>query len=127
MISKIRIGILIFGVAAVLLGVFHGYSEIQQGSVVPSSILINAVGGTDCEPNSCFPAMTIIPNFLYAGIATIIVGAIMLWWVFMNLNDKKGGIVFLILSLVFLLTGGGFLAPILSSISGLLGIFIKKE
>ncbi len=126
MISKTRLSIILFGVAAVILGVFHGYSEIQQGSITPSSIFINAVGGTDCEP-SCFPAITIIPNFFIAGISTVIVGVIMLWWVVMRMNDKKGGIGFLILSLVFLLTGGGFLAPILSSIAGILGIITNKK
>lgn len=126
MVSKIRISIIIFGVLAVLIGAFHGYSETQQGSVAPSSILINAIGGSDCEPN-CFPAMTIIPDFLVSGIATIIVSAIMLWWVVIRLNNKKGGIEFLILSLIFLLTGGGFLAPILSSVAGILAIYNKKE
>jgi|TARA_B100000315_G_C14558281_1_gene579283 hypothetical protein len=124
--SKMMITAMIFGIAAVLLGVFHGYFETQQGSVAPSSIFINAIGGTDCEP-SCFPAMTIIPNFLVAGIVTILVGTVMFGWVIFRLKDKKGGIGLIILSLIFLLTGGGYLAPTLSTIGGVLGIFIKKE
>ena len=127
MASKLRIAAMIFGVAAVFIGVFHGYSETQQGSVAPSSIFINAVGGTDCEPNNCFPAMTIIPNFLAAGIATIIVGIIMLGWVVLRLNDRTGGIGLILLSIIILLTGGGFLAPILGVIGGISGFFIKKK
>jgi len=126
MASKITIAAMIFGVAAVLLGSFHGYSETLQGSVAPASLIINAVGGTECEPN-CFPAMTIIPNFLVAGIVTIIVSVIMLGWIVIRLKDRKGDIVLIILSIVFLLTGGGFLPPILSTVAGVLGLFIKKE
>ena len=126
MASKKKIVAIIFGVAAVLLGVFHGYSEVLQGNVAPTSIIINAVGGTECDPN-CFPAMTIIPNFLVAGITTIIVGIIMLGWIAVRLNDRQGGIVLIILSVVFLLTGAGFLAPILSTIAGVLGLSMKKE
>lgn len=126
MASKIIIAAIIFGIVAVLLGVFHGYSETQQGSVAPTSIIINAVGGTECEP-SCFPAMTIIPNFLVAGIATIIIGIIILGWITVRIENEKSGMVLIILSIVFLLTGGGFLAPILSVISGFLVIYEKKK
>tara|TARA_B100000315_G_C14563321_1_gene581639 strand:+ start:1837 stop:2208 length:372 start_codon:yes stop_codon:yes gene_type:complete len=90
MASTKLIAAMIFGVAAVLLGGYHGYSETLQGSVAPTSILINAIGGTECEPN-CLLAMTIIPNFLAAGIATIIVGVIMLGWIVIRLNAEKGG------------------------------------
>ncbi len=124
--STLRIIAIVFGVAAVIVGVIHGYYETQQGSVEPSSIFINAIGGTECEPN-CLPAMTIIPNFLAAGVATIIVGAIMIGWVVVRLKDRGGGIGLILFSIIILLTGGGFLAPILGVVGGAIGLFIKKE
>src|ERR1700752_326662 len=67
----------IFGVAAGLVGVYHGYNDTLQGSVAPSSIFINAIG-PPCTGGGCFPAMTVIPNFLAAGSVTITVSLVIL-------------------------------------------------
>ncbi len=71
--------------------------------------------------------MTIKPNFLAAGVVTIIVGAIMIGWVVVRLKDRGGCIGLILLSIIILLTGGGFLAPILGVVGGAIGLFIKKE
>jgi len=116
----------IIGVIAIIIGAFHGYSEIQQGDSEPSSVFINAVGGTECEPN-CFPAMTILPTFLIAGFMTIVVGGVMVVWLPFKLKDRSGGIGLVILSILFLVVGGGFLAPILGIVAALMVMFIKKS
>jgi len=66
----------VLGVFAGLLGLEHGYFEILQGNVKPSSALIHAIG-PPCKPekvwHGCEPAMTLVPNFLITGIlATIL-------------------------------------------------------
>jgi hypothetical protein len=116
----------IIGVIAIIIGAFHGYSEIQQGDSQPSSVFINAVGGTECEPN-CFPAMTILPTFFIAGFMTIVVSGVMVVWVPFKLKDRSGGIGLVILSILFLLVGGGFLAPILGIVAALMVMFIKQS
>lgn len=70
--------------------------------------------------------MTIIPNFLAAGIATIVVATLMLGWVVVRLKDQGGGIGLILLSVVLLFTGGGFLPPILGVVGGTLGLLIKR-
>jgi drug/metabolite transporter (DMT)-like permease len=58
-------------------------------------------------PHGAEPALTLIPNFLAAGIVTIIVGAALIVWSIAGVHKPKGSTVFLILFLVLLFVGGG--------------------
>ncbi len=95
-----------------LLGMEHGIGEILQGNVVPSGLLINAIGP---QAKSVWqghePALTLIPNFFVTGVLAIIVSLIVLVWAAAFVQRKHGGLVLILLSILQFLVGGG-LAPI---------------
>ena len=78
---------MIIGIISGLVGAFHGYLEIQQGSSNPNGILFDALKGGHVP----MPAMTIIPNFLITGISALIVGLVILFWVILFNQRKMGG------------------------------------
>lgn len=113
------------GVVAGLVAIYHGYNETLQGSVAPSSIFINAVG-PPCQGSGCFPAMTLFPSFLLAGVVTIILALTIIVWSAAFVQRKNGGIVLVILSIVLLLVGGGYLPPALGLVAGFIGTRIER-
>jgi hypothetical protein len=94
------------GILAGLLGLVHGYLETLQGNVALSGIFILAVG-PPCQANrvwhDCFPAMTIIPNFLVTGVLAIIVSLIVILWAAVFVQRKNVGLVLILLSIIQLL------------------------
>lgn len=121
----------IFGILAALIGGLHGYGEILQGYASPSQISINAFGGSDCAPEgnrNCFPAMTIIPsNFMIIGIVTIITSIVTLISVITVIMGISRSLGLLLSSIILLLVGGGFLAPILGVIGAIAGFFHERK
>ena len=121
----------ILGVSAAAIGGYHGYGEILQGDVTPKGVLINAFGGADCMPDgqrNCFPAMTVLPTtFLIVGILTEVVALITLLTTVMTVAGKSRGLSLLASSIVLLLVGGGFLAPILGIVGAGVGWAAKRE
>jgi hypothetical protein len=104
------------GVLVGLAGMEHGFFEVLQGNVSPSSIMIEAIGpaqrfwayGTE-------RALTIVPNFLVTGILAIIFGILVTIWAAVFIDRKHGSTVLLLLSVILWLVGGGF-APIFTSL-----------
>jgi hypothetical protein len=113
------------GVVAGLIGLYHGYNETLQGNSTPSGIMINAIG-PPCQGSACFPAMTVIPNFLVTGVLAIIFALIVMAWAALLVPRKSGGLVLILLSIILLLVGGGFLPPALGIIAGIIGTRIKR-
>lgn len=124
MTAKLLVVSGILGVVAALLGAYHGYGEILQGDAPPEGIVINAFGGPDCAPEgprNCFPAMTILPtSFFIIGIATVIVALLTVYAAVDAVRGKFRGATLLVASILLLLVGGGFLAPILGIIGAVL-------
>jgi hypothetical protein len=116
----------VVGILAGLIGAYHGYNEILQGSVPTNGILINAIG-PPCQGNICFPAMSLIPNFLATGTLAVIVSLVVLVWAAVLVQRSRGGIVLIVLSVVLLLVGGGFLPPALGIVAGAIGTRIKRQ
>ena len=118
----------LFGVAAGIAGIEHGYFEILQGNVRPDSLMIASMG-PPCEPekvwNACEPAMTVIPSFLVTGILAIIVGLAVLIWAAAFVQRKNGGVVLILLSIALLLVGGGLFPPLIGIIAGVAGTKIN--
>ena len=116
------------GILAGLLGLEHGFFEMQQGQGVPSGLLINAIG-SPCQPNTawhaCEPAMTLLPTFFVAGVLTMLVALIVLLWAAAFVQRTNGGLVLLLLSLLLLVVGGGFIPPFLGIIAGVVGTRIN--
>jgi len=118
-----------FGISAGIAGVEHGYFEILQGNTSTDSLMISSIG-SPCVPeeiwNACEPALTILPNFLYAGILSLIVGILILVWSAAFIQRKHGGTVLILLSVALLLFGGGLFPPLIGIIGGIAGTRINK-
>ncbi len=125
-VAKAReIAALVLGIIGALIGTAHGVYETQQGTAVPSSIFINAIGGTQCQPN-CLPALTVLPNFLVAGIVTTVVGIILLIWSLAMRRNPRGAAGQILFGVIFFLGGGGYLAPPLVLIGAILQPRVKR-
>jgi hypothetical protein len=122
--SATRAAAFTFGVFGGLLGLEHGYFEVLQGNVAPSSIVIRAMGAP-CQPataqNGCEPAMTVIPNLLLTGILTIIVSLLIITWASMLIQKRNAGFVLTILSISLLFVGGGFTPIPFGILAGIAG------
>jgi hypothetical protein len=118
----------VLGASAGALGLEHGYFETRQGSVVPSGILINAIG-SPCQPSqawhACEPAMTFIPNVLVTGALTIICSLIVLVWALAFMQGQHGGLILLLLAIALTLVGGGFVTLLLGMVAGVAGTKIQ--
>lgn len=111
-----------------MLGIEHGFFETLQGNITPDRLLINAMGAP-CQPDAvwhaCFPAMTFIPNLLITGIISIIVGLSVLIWATAFISRKQGGWILLLLSVLMLFVGGGFVSTFIGLIAGSAGARIN--
>lgn len=127
--STTRIAASALGVYAGLLGAVHGYFEIRQGSVAPGGLMISAIG-PPCRPeaatHACFPALTLIPNFLTTGIIALTVGLVAALWAGVFVQRKRGGMVLMLLSLLMLLVGGGFVPMFIGLMASFAGSRINR-
>jgi hypothetical protein len=99
---------MVFGIIFGVSGISHGLFEALQGNVPTEGVFISAVGEAHrMWPHGAEPALTLIPNFLAAGIVSIVVGVALIAWSIAGVHKPKGSTVFLILFLVLLFTGGG--------------------
>ncbi len=119
MSNATRITVSTMGVLAALAGLEHGIGELLQGNVAPAGLVIES------WPDAAFfdiwagePAMTVVPNLRVSGLLTILVALIFLAWVTLFIQRKHGGLVLMLLSVVWLLVGGGFGPPLLGLILG---------
>jgi hypothetical protein len=99
---------MVFGIIFGVSGISHGIFEALQGSVPTGGVFISSVGEAQkMWPHGDEPALTVIPNFLAAGIVSVIVGSALIAWSVAGVHKPKGPAVFLVLFLVLLLVGGG--------------------
>jgi hypothetical protein len=105
-----------FGVLVGLAGIEHGIFEILQGNVIPEGIMIDAIGPSQrLWEYSSETALTIIPNMLLSGILAVIFGLAVTIWAAYFIDKKYGARVFMLLSIILWLVGGGF-APVLMAV-----------
>jgi len=125
-----RIVAVCLGVLAGLAGLEHGYFETLQGNVRPASLMFPSWGPQQCDPakiwHACEPAMSVVPNFLAAGILTIVLSLVVIAWSVAYVKRKNGGLVLLLLSVALLLAGGGFFPPVIGIVGGAAGMQIHK-
>ena len=116
--SAIRLVASTFGILVGLAGIEHGIFEILQGNVKPDGLLVDAIG-----PAQRFweygseTALTVIPNMLLSGILAIFFGIVVSIWAAYFINRKYGALVFMFLSVILWLVGGGF-APLFMAVFG---------
>lgn len=91
-----RIFVLILGVLTGFSGLGHGFAEIIQGNK-PTVDILTRIG-----------AFSIIPNYLITGIVTSIISVAIIFWSINSIHKKFGPIIYLLLSLLLFLFGGGF-------------------
>ncbi|HEX6207034.1 MAG TPA: hypothetical protein VF058_01620 [Actinomycetota bacterium] len=117
--SATRVVVATFGVLVALAGIEHGVGEILQGSVRPEGLVIESWADSEAfEILSGEPAMTVIPNLLWAGILTIAAALAVGVWSVGFAHRRRGGLVLIGLSAVLLLAGGGFGPPLIGIIVG---------
>lgn len=112
------------GIYAGLLSMEHSFFEIQQGSLPIGGLVINAIG-PPCEPDrvwhACLPALTLIPNYLITGILALLAGLAVMVWAVGFVQRERGGVLLILLSIVMLLVGGGFVSSFIGIIAGAAG------
>jgi hypothetical protein len=122
--SALRITSSSLGIYAGLLGIEHGFFEILQGNIAPGGLMINAIG-VPCQPDAvwhaCYPALTLIPNLLATGILAVVAGLSVLTWAAAFVQGKQGGLILLLLSILMLVVGGGFVSTFIGVIAGVAG------
>lgn len=103
--------------------------EILQGDKAPECIFIQSWPDNQLyEMLNGEPAMTIIPNYLLTGILAIIVSTVLIIWVILFIERKHGGLIFILLSFITMLVGGGVAGPVLIGIIvGIAGTRINTQ
>ena len=115
------------GILVGLAGIEHGILEFLQGNVRPEGIMIDAIGPEQrLWEFSSETALTIVPNFLISGILSMIFGFLVAIWAYAYIDRKYGAVVFLFLSIVLFLVGGGFATILLSVVAFTAALRINK-
>ena len=127
-----RVAASIIGIIAGFIGAEHGYYEILQRDRALNGILFDAISGTSFSnlPTSQWtgwPAMTFIQNFLITGILAILVSLVVMAWAAMFVQRKNGGLTLILLSILMLLVGGGFIPPLFGIIAGVISEYRKSK
>lgn len=91
-----RIYVAYLGLLAGFTGSIHGLAEASRGNMPTEGLLLNTIG-----------AFTIIPDYLAAGIATILIALTLACWSVFFIRRKNGIIVLILLSILLFLIGGG--------------------
>jgi hypothetical protein len=102
-----RIITIVIGVILALSGIHHGFFEILQGNTPTNKLVIQAIGKNYQSWDNGDEAFTIIPNFLFTGIAAVGVGIFIIIWSIAFVHKKYGRVVFLLLFVLLTFVGGG--------------------
>ncbi|MFX0183201.1 MAG: hypothetical protein ACFE95_09005 [Candidatus Hodarchaeota archaeon] len=124
-----RVTVSTFGAILGIAGLEHGVGEILQGNKAPDSIFIQSWPNNQLyEILNGEPAMTIIPNYFLTGILAILTSTILIIWAIVFIEKKYGGLIFILLSFLTMLVGGGLAGPILIGIIvGIAGTRINSQ
>ena len=91
-----RLFVMVQGISVGVLGVIHGVSEVLKGFRPTEGFLLVTIG-----------AVSVIPNYLVTGFASIAVAVCVALWTAFFIPRRWGPAVFLALSVLLLLVGGG--------------------
>jgi len=125
-----RITLLVICVYAGILGMIHGFFEIQNDNTHTNGLMINAIG-YPCKANEvwhgCFPAITIVSNFLITGILAITFSLILIICSILFIHKKYGSFIFIGLGILMLIVGAGFVSTFLTLIAGIFAFNLNSE
>jgi hypothetical protein len=100
--------VMVTGIVFAIGGMNHGIFEILQGNTPTDGFFIASIGEAQrMWVHGEEGAFTIIPNFLYTGIAAVLTAIAIMIWSIAYLKTPRGPIVFLGLFIVLFLVGGG--------------------
>lgn len=117
----------VFGTLGGLGGVIHGIGEVFQGNTRPGSMFFASwARGPIALYLDGDPALSIIPNFLYTGIAAITVSVAAIAWSCLFLERRHGGQVLVLIAVLMLLLGGGVGPPTLALLAGVAALGISS-
>ena len=127
-----RVAASIIGIIAGFIGAEHGYYEILQRDKTLNGFVFDAISGTSFSnlPTSQWtgwPAMTLVQNFLITGIIAILVSLVVIAWSAIFIQRKNGGLTLILLSILMLLVGGGFIPPLFRIIAGVISTYRKSK
>ncbi|MFX0207868.1 MAG: hypothetical protein ACFFDT_17905 [Candidatus Hodarchaeota archaeon] len=112
-----RVTVSTFGAILGIAGIEHGVGEILQGNKATEGIFIQSWPNNQLyEILNGEPAMTLIPNYLLTGILALLTSIILIIWALVFIEKKHGGLIFILLSFLTMLVGGGLAGPILIGI-----------
>jgi hypothetical protein len=94
--SWTRLFVTIQGVLCGLAAMVHGIYEILKGNAPIDASLSGTTG-----------AFTIIPNYLFTGLAVVCVAMTLMVWTIGFIQKKNGATIFLLISILLFLVGGG--------------------
>ncbi|PKO19081.1 MAG: hypothetical protein CVU39_00590 [Chloroflexi bacterium HGW-Chloroflexi-10] len=98
----------VLGIVLGISGLNHGIFETLQGAVPTPGLIIQAIGDDQqMWVHGTEEAFTILPNFLLAGILTILFSLAIIVWTVFFIERKHGPAIFLLLFVLLFLSGGG--------------------
>ena len=126
-ISATRVIVSTLGVLIAVGGMDHGLFEALQGNKPTGGLIVHAIG----EQNRMWAygtedAFTLIPNFLITGVAAIVVSVMILVWSAGFVHKKNGSLVFLLLSILLFLVGGGVAQVVFFTLAWVVSTRINK-
>jgi len=96
------------GVLFAISGMNHGLFETLQGNAPTPGLFIHSIGpANQMWAYGTEDAFTLIPNFLWTGIAAIAVSLAIVVWSVGFVHKRQGSLVFILLFVLLLLVGGG--------------------
>jgi hypothetical protein len=96
-VNSTRLVVVIQGTIGGLAGMTHGIFEITQGNKPTAGLVFDQTSG----------AFSILPTYLFSGIAAILVGLALIVWTVGFIHRKNGPVIFLLISMLLFLVGGG--------------------
>lgn len=124
--KSLRAVVGVFGVLAAFAAIEHGIGEILQGAVRSASPFIESWPAASAfEILGGEPAMTLIPNLMVSGVATIMAGLCLGAWAVGLAGRRLGGVTLIGLSILLLLIGGGFGPPLLGMTIGIAALRMR--
>jgi hypothetical protein len=112
-----------FGLLVAMAGLEHGIGEILEGPVAPRGLFFKSWPDTAAfEILGGEPALTIVPNLLVTGVATVVVSLAFAVWAVGYAHRPRGALGLLVLSVLLLLVGGGLGPPFIGVVLAIAAI-----
>lgn len=121
--------VLVIGIYACILGAVHGFFEISHGFSPTDGVLISAVPVNTAVVDiwhANLPAISVIPNYLITGLITILLSGYLIYYMAFALKSKRDSYKLLIISILYVLIGAGFIPFFLLGICIISTLFLTS-